>query len=141
MNQRLTDLLSDLRERFAPDASPDDVAAYLAAKGLDRRQIGEILDHLFPELEGAGPAGAGAESGTPLFRVQGLHERGRFAPDAWGHLIALAGAGALGPVELELVIERAMTQIDGRIALDDLRAFMEAAGLDDGGAPDKLTVH
>jgi len=46
MDQRLTDLLSDLRERFAPDAKPADVAAYLSAQGFDRRQIGEILDQL-----------------------------------------------------------------------------------------------
>lgn len=141
MNQRLTDLLTDLRERFARDARPDDVAAYLAARGYDRRQIGEILDHLFPDLEAATPTGTAGQPAAPLFRVQGLHERGRFAPDAWGHLLALAGTGTLGPVELELVIERAMTQIDGRIALDDLRAFMEAVGLDEGGSPDKQTVH
>lgn len=140
MNERLTDLLTDLRERFAPDARPADVAAYLAAQGFDRRQIGEILHHLFPEVETAGIATAGSPA-VPVFRVQGSHERGRFAPDAWGHLLALAGTGVLGPVELELVIERAMTQIDGPIALDDLRAFMEAAGLDEGGANDKLTVH
>ena len=29
------------------------------------------------------------------FRVLGPHERGRFAPEAWGHLLALTGSGAL----------------------------------------------
>lgn len=76
------------------------------------------------------------------FRVQGPHERGRFAPEAWGHLLALSGAGLLNAAELEHVIERAMAQIDGRIALDDLRALMEGAGLiEDGGAGDGTTVH
>lgn len=63
------------------------------------------------------------------FRVLGPHERGRFSPDAWGHLLTLAGTGAVSGGELEHIIERALVQIDGPIALDDLRAFMEAAGL------------
>ena len=75
-------------------------------------------------------------------RVLGPHERGRFATEAWGHLLALAGAGALNPAELEQVIERAMLQFDGRIALDDLRAMMEGAGFDDpAAAADTQTVH
>jgi uncharacterized protein Smg (DUF494 family) len=75
-------------------------------------------------------------------RVLGPHERGRFAAEAWGHLLALSGAGALDPAELEQVIERAMLQIDGRIALDDLRSMMEGAGFDDPGfAADTQTVH
>jgi Smg protein len=76
------------------------------------------------------------------FRVLGPHERGRFAPEAWGHLISLSGSGMLNPTELEQVIERALTQIDGRIALDDLRALMEGVGyMDDGLAGDNVTVH
>lgn len=74
------------------------------------------------------------------FRVLGPHERGRFAPEAWGHLLSLNGSGALNAAELEHLIERAMTQIDGRIALDDLRSLMEVAGYDDDGGSDP-TVH
>jgi uncharacterized protein Smg (DUF494 family) len=75
-------------------------------------------------------------------RVLGPHERGRFAAEAWGHLLALSGTGALDPAELEQVIERAMMQFDGRIALDDLRSMMEGAGFDDpGSAADTQTVH
>jgi hypothetical protein len=45
--------------------------------------------------------------------------------------------------ELEHIIERALVQIDGPIALDDLRAFMEAAGLMVRSYPDSTqqTVH
>ncbi len=75
-------------------------------------------------------------------RVLGPHERGRFAAEAWGHLLALSGAGALDAGELEHVIERALVQFDGRIALDDLRSMMEGAGFDDpGSAADTQTVH
>jgi uncharacterized protein Smg (DUF494 family) len=77
-----------------------------------------------------------------MIRVLGPHERGRFAPEAWGHLLALTGSGALDPAELEQVIERAMLQFDGRIALDDLRALMDGAGFHEHGpAADSQTVH
>ena len=76
------------------------------------------------------------------FRVLGPHERGRFAPEAWGHLLHLNGSGALNGAELEQVIERAMTQIDGRIALDDLRSLMEGVGvIDDPDGPSADRVH
>ncbi len=76
------------------------------------------------------------------FRVLGPHERGRFAPEAWGHLMTLAGAGLVSADELESLIERALSQIEGRIALDDLRALMEGVGfIDDGLGGDNVTVH
>ena len=76
------------------------------------------------------------------FRVLGPHERGRFAPDAWGHLIALSGSGLLSSAEMEQLIERALQQIDGRSAIDDIRALMEGVGyLDDGLNGDNVTVH
>ncbi len=76
------------------------------------------------------------------FRVLGPHERGRFAPEAWGHLLALSGSGAIDATELEHIIERALVQFDGRIALDDLRALMEGAGFGEASVPDhNQTVH
>jgi hypothetical protein len=76
------------------------------------------------------------------FRVLGPHERGRSAPEAWGHLLALSGSGSLNAAELEHIIERALLQIDGRIALDDLRALLEGAGfIDQGDGDQHQTVH
>jgi Smg protein len=78
----------------------------------------------------------------PTFRVMGPHERGRFAPDAWGHLLSLSGSGAISGLELEHIIERAMMQFEGRIALDDLRGLLEGTGLEDSsGNGDNTTVH
>lgn len=72
----------------------------------------------------------------------GPHERARFAPEAWGHLLALSGSGVLNAADLEHVIERALAVVDGRIALDDLRALMEGAELsDDGSTGSHSTVH
>jgi Smg protein len=80
--------------------------------------------------------------GMMAFRVLGPHERGRFAPEAWGHLLALNGSGALSSAELEHIIERALVQIDGRIALDDLRSLMEGAGFVEPNEGDQnQTVH
>lgn len=79
---------------------------------------------------------------TLTFRVLGPHERGRFAPEAWGHLLALSGSGSLNASELEHIIERALIQIDGRIALDDLRSFMEGAGyVEQSDGDHHQTVH
>ena len=82
------------------------------------------------------------KKGFMTFRVLGPHERGRFAPEAWGHLLALSGSGVLNAAELEHIIERALLQIDGRIALDDLRSLMEGAGFADQADGDQSqTVH
>ena len=44
MDERLTELLARLRERFAPDAEPDALEDYLSSIGCDRREIGEQTD-------------------------------------------------------------------------------------------------
>ena len=75
------------------------------------------------------------------FRVLGPHERGRFAPDAWGELLALARTGKVNATELEQLIERALVQIDGRIALDDLRILVEGAGIAPPTVEARETVH
>ena len=75
------------------------------------------------------------------FRILGPHERGRFAPDAWGQLLALSKSGALTSAELEQIIERALVQIDGRIALEDLRALVEGAGIAVPAPEGRETVH
>jgi uncharacterized protein Smg (DUF494 family) len=141
MDERLSELLARLREQFSGDPRLDEVEAFLQSEGYDRRQIGEIIDLLAAEIPAA--AGPGRELfDTPVtFRVMGPHERGRFAPEAWGHLLSLSGAGMLNAAELEHVIERALTHIDGRIALDDLRSLMEGAGFDEAGPSEQVTVH
>lgn len=143
MDERLSGLLLFLRERFAGDARPEDVEAYLSSEGYDRGQIGEILALLFADLPSdASRRNRMATSSSATFRVLGPHERGRFAPDAWGHLLSLSGSGVINAAELEHVIERALLQIDGRIALDDLRSLMELSGFGDAAAgTEQLPVH
>jgi uncharacterized protein Smg (DUF494 family) len=142
MDERLSDLLARLRERYAGDPPADEVEAFLAAEGYDRRQIGEILALLMPELPRSPERGRPMDQSSMSFRVLGPHERGRFAPEAWGHLLSLNAAGLLNGPELEHVIDRALMHVDGRIALDDLRSLMEGAGFDEAGpSSDQVTVH
>lgn len=77
--------------------------------------------------------------GPAPIRVLGPHERGRFAPDAWGHLLALTRTGVLGAAELELVVERALAHVGGRVSLAELRTLLGT----DGDVPptDVTTVH
>ena len=143
MDERLADLVAELRERFAADARMDEVESFLSSEGYDRRQIGEIVALLFADRDPTPDPRRQLIHKQMTFRVMGPHERGRFAPEAWGHLLSLSGAGILNTAELEHVIERAMQHIDGRIALDDLRAMLEGAGMDEPGSgpADNVTVH
>lgn len=150
MDERLSGLLALLRERFAPDTDPTEVEAFLSSEGYDRRQIGEILALYLADPSARGGTGIAPAAAAPSLRtslpirVVGPHERGRFAPEAWGHLLSLTGAGVLSGGELEHVIERALTHIDGRIALDDLRALMAGGAYDDSvtaSATGAVTVH
>src|SRR5215204_227956 len=93
-----------------------------------------------PQLPAGTPSLDGNHKGM-TFRILGPHERGRFAPDAWGQLLALSRTGAVTSSELEQLIERALGQIDGRIALDDLRALVEGAGIPVPMNEAKETVH
>lgn len=147
MDDRITAILATLRERFAADASREAVEAFLSSEGYDRREIGEIVAVWFADIPGA-PSGDRERSTLPAqstmaFRVLGPHERGRFSTEAWGHLLALSGAGVLSAPELEHVIERSLAQVDGQIALDELRALLESFGLsssaDAGGGGGKGT--
>jgi uncharacterized protein Smg (DUF494 family) len=76
------------------------------------------------------------------FRVLGPHEWGRFAPEAWGHLLSLSNSGAINPLEMEHIIDRALMQVEGRIALNDIRGILEGSGLEDvENLGDHLKIH
>ena len=150
MDDRIAHLLSRIRQRFQADADVSEVEAFLSSEGLDRREIGEIVlawvSEISPSMQSnevlPNDGRPDAVQTSMPFRVLGPHELGRFSPEAWGHLLSLSGAGLLTSAELEGVIDRALTQIDGRIALDDLRTLMDSGGFDEfGPAPDHVTIH
>lgn len=154
MTDPLQALLTALRERFAPDTDADELAAFLSAQGYDRRQIGEIVArfraHPVASLAGAPDGRAatlsrsawGGATLLPPIRVPGPHERGRFAPDAWGQLLALQTGGVLTVLELERVIEHALDHVAGPVGLAELRVILEGIGLAGAGAAaDPVTIH
>ena len=146
--EALAAVLAELRARFAAGADPQALRVYLASRGYDGRRIEQVLRALAAQGEGAlgaatAPAPAfgwvPAAGAVPALRAPAAHERARFAPDAWGLLLQRQAAAGWSVAELEHVIERALVHIDGRIAVDDLRALMEGAS---GGQPaDPTTVH
>jgi len=145
MSDPLTNLLSEMRERFSPGADVREVEIWLASRGYDARQIGEILEVFAPHLEATSapemPAARTARRPEgPTFRVAGTHERGRFTPEAWGRILALSAAGVLSTPDREALIERALMNTDGRVGLAELRALLESAGLDDGNSA-ATTIH
>ncbi len=135
-------VVEDLRERFAADTDVVEVEAYLSSQGYDRRQIGEILSLLYSDTA-VGPVwDATVLAREAPLRVQGPHERGRFTAEAWGYLVRLGGSGAIGMHDFEHLVERALTHVDGRIGLPEIRALADEAGFDDASAGSERTqVH
>lgn len=132
MDDRWMPIVAELRERFSADTDVIEVEAYLSSQGYDRRQIGEILSLLFSDTVPSPMWGGPNDAREPSLRVQGPHERGRFAADAWGYLISLHRAGAVNLIDFEQLVERALIHVDGRITLTDVRAIAEDIGVDDG---------
>ncbi len=149
MTDRWQAVLSVLRARFAPDADARELAEFLSSEGYDRGQIGEIVARFRSDERSAGAAdGARLVAGPspvahlPPIRVPGPHEHGRFAPEAWGQLVALHAGGVLTVLELERVIEHALDHVAGRIGPAELRAILEGIGLAGAGASDDpVTIH
>lgn len=142
MNDRWSHLLSFLREHFPTDADVAEVEAYLSSEGYDRSQIDEIVLAYVTDLSRFDDYIWGLARTSIPFRVMGTHERGRFAPEAWGHLLSLANGGMISSSQLEGLIERALAQFDGRITLDDIRSLLESGDFDEfGPSPDHVTIH
>jgi Smg protein len=147
-------LLRELRRRFPADADAREVEIWLASLGYDARQVDEVRLALAAEVaSGAAPdegEAAAALAGPPVgaepaewppIRVAAPYERARFAPEAWGHLLQLRAAGLDG-VDFEQLVDRALLQVDGRIAVDDLRTLLASgAGGEEPPGTGSGTVH
>jgi Smg protein len=142
MADRWTPVVEELRERFAADTDVVEVEAYLSSQGYDRRQIGEILSLLYSDTAVVPTWEGVITPRTVPLRVQGPHERGRFTSEAWGYLMMLGGSGAATLLEFEQLVERALTHVDGRIGIAEMRALAEEGGFDDAAPGGERTqVH
>lgn len=140
MSDRLSVILTVLRERFAPETDVAELEAYLSSEGFDRLQIGRIVSAFRAPQRVASVV----PSAPAAFRVVGPHEQGRFNPDAWGLLLGQRVGGMIGAEELEGAIERLLTQVEGRITVDDVRAVLEAVEAEtgtSGSGPGQGIIH
>ena len=137
MTDRWLTVLQALRARFAPDADPDEISAFLASQGYDGRQIGEIVARFRSDLVERRIAPAArdglAAAALPPVRLLGPHEWGRFEPAAWGRLLGWQSRGLLTVSELEQVIDRLLSHTEGCIGLPELQAVLDGIGLGDLG--------
>ena len=143
MDDRWGRVLEDLKTRFAHDTEVAEVEAYLSSEGYDLGQIGEILELLYGDSATELPDLASVLEARPMpMRVQGPHERGRFSAEAWGYLMMLGGSGLVSQHDFEQLVERALTHVEGRIGISEIRAIADDGGFDDAAAPsDRSQVH
>lgn len=142
MNSRFAVLLAELRERFPGKYDTAEVVRFLKARGVEREGIVELCTELSREREGDALQ---QRSAGVLFRMEGPEERGRFTPDAWGHLTVLSMRGQLPGTEFEVAMERLLAHHhDGRISLADVRDVLSDLIVqddDNGAPPDAATPH
>lgn len=146
MRDRWGQMLETLRATFSADSDVADLEQFLASRGLDGQEIGEVLSLYFDELgtmgAGSAPSAVTASGRSTSLRVQGPHERGRFTVDAWGYLIMLHESGVVSAFDFEQLVERALFHIDGRIGVPEIRALADEVGLDAvASASDRTLLH
>lgn len=139
MDSRYSEILAQLRRRFARAEDVTEVQAFLSSEGFDAGQIGTIVSEWLSDI------GRRAPSAVPMewsVRVQGPQERGRFSTEAWGYLLGCRSSGILGPMELEQVIERLLTHVEGQVGLEDVRSLVDNGFTDGYGPPGgSVVVH
>jgi uncharacterized protein Smg (DUF494 family) len=139
MTGRWWQVLATLRDQFGSDTDVRDLEQFLMGEGLDGQEIGEVLTLYFADVLGAPVAPGGRPTSL---RVQGPHERGRFATDAWGYLVSLHESGVVSVFDFEQLVERALVFMDGRIGLAEIRALADEQGLDTAArAADRTLLH
>jgi uncharacterized protein Smg (DUF494 family) len=142
MSDRLSVILTELRERFSPRTEVAELEAYLSSMGFDRGQIGTIVSLFMSDPEGPTTEIGGVPAARAALRVIGPHEQGRFQPEAWGLLLSLRVSGVISARDLEDVIERALAHSEGRVTPEDVRTTLEAAGIESGMAgPGQGIIH
>ena len=134
------DILVYLYETYyRPDACPEPeaLARKLSAVGFDDVEITEALDWLtgLTNMTVAEQDSTAASTGTRFYIAQELDTLGTAAV---GFIQFLEVAGVLGPVQREIVIERALALDDSPVALGDLKVIVLMLLWSMGKEPDAL---
>jgi Smg protein len=134
------DILVYLYETYyRPDACPEPeaLARKLSAVGFDDTEITEALDWLtgLTNLTVAEQGLTATSTGTRFYIAQEIDTLGSAAV---GFIQFLEIAGVLGPVQREIVIERALALDESPVALGDLKVIVLMLLWSMGKEPDAL---
>jgi Smg protein len=134
------DILVYLYETYyRPDACPEPeaLARKLSAVGFDDVEITEALDWLngLAEMAGSEMLDTAASTGTRFYANQEVDILGTAAI---GFITFLESAGLLGPVQREIVIERALAVEEAPVTLGKLKIIVLMLLWSQGKEPDAL---
>jgi Smg protein len=134
------DILVYLYETYyRPDACPEPaaLARKLSAIGFDDLEISEALDWLsgLTEMAGEEHLDADASTGTRYYVDEEYTELGS---EAIGFIQFLESAQVLGPVQREIVIERALALDESPVTLGKLKIIVLMLLWSQGKEPDAL---
>jgi Smg protein len=134
------DILVYLYETYyRPDACPEPaaLARKLSAVGFDDGEISEALDWLngLAEMAEADMLDTAASTGTRFYARQEIDDLGSAAI---GFITFLESAGVLGPVQREIVIERALAVEEAPVTLGKLKIIVLMLLWSQGKEPDAL---
>jgi Smg protein len=134
------DILVYLYETYyRPDACPEPaaLARKLSAVGFDDFEITEALDWLtgLTEMAGAEQHEAASSTGTRFYVAQ---ETDVLGSAAIGFIQFLESAKVLGPVQREIVIERALALDEAPVTLGKLKIIVLMLLWSQGKEPDAL---
>ncbi len=134
------DILVYLYETYyRPDACPEPeaLARKLSAVGFDDVEITEALDWLTGLTEMAGTEQIDTASSTGI-RYYVRQETDVLGSEAIGFITFLESAGVLGPVQREIVIERALALDESPVTLGKLKIIVLMLLWSQGKEPDAL---
>ena len=132
------DILVYLYETYyRPDACPEPaaLARKLSAVGFDDIEISEALDWLTGLTDAPLPETIDASTGTRYYVDEEYIELGS---SAIGFIAFLESAKVLGPIQREIVIERALACDESPIALSKLKIIVLMVLWSQGKEPDAL---
>lgn len=134
------DILVYLYETYyRPDACPEPaaLARKLSAVGFDDVEISEAIVWLtdLTEMAGAEPSAAFSSSGTRFYVEQEIDALGSAAI---GFIQFLESAKVLGPVQREIVVERALALDESPVGLGKLKIIVLMLLWSQGKEPDAL---
>jgi Smg protein len=134
------DILVYLYETYyRPDACPEPeaLARKLSAVGFDDVEITEALDWLngLTEMAGSEMLATAESTGTRFYARQEVDDLGSAAI---GFITFLESAGLLGPVQREIVIERALAVDESPVTLGKLKIIVLMLLWSQGKEPDAL---